>query len=85
MSKRLTEEERLHRAEQKAVIHLEVDPNGTHTWCGRAKGGGLSWVGDEGEFEDRESYRCKTCERIWLRDREEIMNDFRALDAGFGS
>lgn len=81
MSKRLTEGERHDRALSKAVLHLERSTSGTQTVCGRESAGGLSWVGDEGEFEDRPSMRCKSCERIWQHDRETDMAEARVQTA----
>lgn len=77
---KLTEEERHERALQAGKMHLERDET-TRTVCGLEKAGGLGWVAPESEFDDRPDWRCKRCERIWLRDQEELMEEAREQSA----
>jgi transposase-like protein len=76
----LTEEERHEKALDAALMHLERGDGKTH--CGLWKAGGLGWVtDDEGEFDDRASYRCKRCEKAWLREKAEELAEWNSPEA----
>lgn len=78
---KMTEDDRHEKLLESAKMHLESfdggGTSGTRTRCGLEGAGGLGWVANEGEFDDRPSYRCKRCERLWLRDQEKDMNEAR--------